>query len=46
MPATAARRQLPARSARTTKKLVDIVTSSESECTTSDDGSTDAEEDP
>ena len=34
---------MPARSARTTKKLVEIVSSSDSEC--SSDDSTDAEED-
>lgn len=48
MPSTAVRRQMPVRSARTTKKLVEIVTSSESECTTSEDSgddSADAEED-
>ena len=43
VPSTAVRRQMPARSARTTKKLVEIVSSSESEC--SSDDSTDAEED-
>lgn len=36
---------MPSRSARTTKKLVEIVSSSESECTSSDDDSIDAEED-
>ena len=43
MPSTAVRRQLPARSARTTKKLVEIVSSSESGSSTSDDSSRDGE---
>ncbi len=37
-PPTAARRQLPARSARTTKKLVEVVSSSDSETDASSGG--------
>ncbi|KAL3162049.1 hypothetical protein ABBQ38_009115 [Trebouxia sp. C0009 RCD-2024] len=41
MPSTAARRQMPARSARTTKKLVEVVSSSESDSSISVDGEED-----
>ena len=43
MPSTAVRRQMPARSARTTKKLVEIVSSSESDSSTTDDSSGEGE---